>query len=69
MDLKNLFGGRPMKLLEVRFMDQVSGKPVGLYEDRMGRRWLSDGRWSGCRIKPSNPLAMFERVPPLNDGR
>jgi hypothetical protein len=60
----SLFGGRPMRMIEVRFIDQVSGKPVCLYEDRMGRRWLSDGAWGASRIKPSNPLAMYERSKP-----
>lgn len=27
------------------FVDQISGKSVGLYQTKDGRKWMSDNRW------------------------
>lgn len=48
--LNTLSGGRPMQRVEHRFTDVVSGKPVYLYEDRLGRRWLAEHGWSIFRV-------------------
>jgi len=50
------FGGRPMKRVEYRFTDHISGAPVYLWEDTRGRYWrrlthpctieeMDDERW------------------------
>lgn len=43
-------GGRPMKFVEYCLWDGVAGKPVHLYEDKFGRRWMAFGRWSWFRV-------------------
>jgi hypothetical protein len=47
-----LTGGRPMKPIEKRFTDVVTGRDVWLYEDAFGRRWLAFEPWSWFRIPP-----------------
>lgn len=48
--LENALGGRPMKLLKERVMDDaVNHKPVNLYVDRRGRRWIAQSRWGMLR--------------------
>lgn len=46
-------GGRPMHLIDpCRFIDIISGKSVGLYEDRFGRKHLAaNGPWSRFRVE------------------
>lgn len=36
-----LTGGRPMKQLDYRFTDQVSGESVYRWQDKLGRLWLA----------------------------
>lgn len=44
-------GGRPMRLVEnTRFLDQVTGRPVHLYEDRLDRTYLAEHSWSLFRV-------------------
>lgn len=49
-----LTGGRPMQYLGHRFTDLITGRPVGLYVDTRGRRWLAEGAWSWFRIPPTD---------------
>jgi len=42
----------PMKCVErCHFVDVVSGASVGIYEDRFGRQWLAEGRFSLFRVE------------------
>ncbi len=52
MWLWKLTGGRPMRCIEQRFMDQITWEPVYLWEDRLGRFWLATHSWSMFRVKP-----------------
>ncbi len=56
--LDKLLGGRPMTCVdERRFVDVVSGRIVGLYRDKFGRKWLADrGAWSLFRVKSKERL-------------
>ena len=45
-------GGRPMKRIEYRFTDLISGSPVYYYEDTFGRVWLATDAWSWFRVAP-----------------
>ena len=33
------------------FTDRVSGEPVYLFADKLGRAWLATGRWSMFRVR------------------
>lgn len=44
-------GGRPMIYLDFAFTDKVSGKAVNYYQDRLGRCWMANGKWSAFRVK------------------
>lgn len=48
--IKSILSRLSMKLIENRFTDVVSGKPVGIWRDRYGNEWLADGKF-GMRIK------------------
>lgn len=48
--LSRLTGGRPMHSPEHRFTDVVSGRPVYLWQDTLGRSWLAEGAWSLFRV-------------------
>jgi hypothetical protein len=37
-----LTGGRPMQMKDCLFIDQVSGKEVFLWVDRLGRQWMAN---------------------------
>jgi hypothetical protein len=52
--LWKLTGGRPMRRLEHRFTDQVSGRGVWRFVDRLGREWLAEGAWSLFRVAQEN---------------
>jgi hypothetical protein len=46
-----LTGGRPMKAIDDNlFTDVVSGRRVGLFIDRFGRKWLAEHRWAIFRV-------------------
>ena len=45
-------GGRPMRYEGYDFTDCVSGRPVGRYTDKFGRKWLAaSGPWSIFRVR------------------
>jgi hypothetical protein len=52
--LWRLTGGRPMRREGYAFTDQVTGKGVLYFRDRLGRKWLAEGPWSFFRV-PTNP--------------
>ena len=43
-------GGRPMKRLDYRFTDHISGDPVYYYEDTFGRIWMATSAWALFRV-------------------
>lgn len=44
-------GGRPMHLMDPSyFKDIVSGRPVALFRDRLGRTWMAEHRWAMFRV-------------------
>jgi len=47
-----LTNGRPMHLLDVKFIDE-DGRPVFTCRDQFGRMWYATGRWSTFRVKPA----------------
>jgi hypothetical protein len=49
--LWKLTGGRPMVWIESLFVDYISGRTVSLYADRLGRRWMAEGRWALFRVE------------------
>ncbi len=55
MILSILTGGRPMRLLSVRFHD-VEGKPVYNCVDQFGRKWWAPSRWSSMRVKADDKI-------------
>lgn len=59
MILSILTGGRPMRLLSVRFQD-VEGKPVYNCVDQFGRKWLAPSRWSSARVRPNENVKDFK---------
>lgn len=60
--LARLLGGRPMRLVGPAFLDRVSGCMVNYYEDRFGRAWLAESRWSLFRVTPRHPYAIWRRL-------
>ena len=49
--LPSILGGRPMTFVQYRFTDVVVHKPVNLYVDHKGRRWLAFSKWSIFRVR------------------
>lgn len=47
-----LTGGRPMRKVSFCFLDVVTGRPVFMFEDRYGRKWLAYHAWSWHRDPP-----------------
>ena len=43
-------GGRPMRRLDYRFTDHISGDPVYYYEDTFGRIWMATSAWALFRV-------------------
>ena len=43
-------GGRPMKRVEYRFTDMITGHPVYYYEDTFGRIWMATSAWALFRV-------------------
>lgn len=50
-----IFGGRPMKRIEFRFHDMISGKRVYLWQDLYGRYWLANTSTSWFRVEAPYP--------------
>lgn len=48
--LSHLTGGRPMRRQCFCFTESLSHRPVYLWLDSFGRRWLAAGPWSRFRV-------------------
>jgi len=44
-------GGRPMIFISSNFVDKVSGLMVNDYQDRFGRLWMANSKWSIFRVR------------------
>lgn len=42
-----------MKIDSLAFIDKVSGARVYNVTDRLGRKWLAEGRWNLFRVRRS----------------
>lgn len=49
--LAHLTGGRPMRCLGFAFRDCVSGEGVYDFQDKFGRIWMANNRWSWFRCQ------------------
>ncbi len=49
--LIELTGGRPMIFIGYNFTDKVSGLAVNDYQDRLGRIWMANSKWSLFRVR------------------
>lgn len=57
--LHRLTGGRPMRQICFCFTDEVVGKRVYYWEDKLGRPWLAYSAWSWFRMTPLHPPELW----------
>jgi len=56
-----LLGGRPMAFVTFMFNDIVSGRPVNIFRDKLGRYWMAEHKWSLFRVTISPKSALYNK--------